>query len=49
MDNASGSGGDDDAQMRQIQEEKSKLTRQMIGLIFLSMLVSCAFYGLTIL
>ena len=41
--------GDDDAQMKKIQEEKSALTHQMFGLIFLSGLVSAAFYGITIL
>jgi len=35
--------------MQKIQEEKSALTRQMFGLIFLSILVSAAFYGITIL
>ena len=45
----SGQDQDDDKQMERIQEEKAALTRQMLGLIFLSLLVSGAFYGLTIL
>ena len=41
--------GEDDAQMQKIQEEKAALTRQLIALIILSMLVSGAFYGITLL
>ena len=48
MDDGNGSG-DDDAQMRKIQQEKAALTRTMCLLIFLSLLVSAAFYGLTVL
>ena len=40
---------DDDAQMQKIQAEKAALTRTMCLLIFLSLLVSGAFYGITIL
>ena len=40
---------DDDAQMQKIQAEKAALTRTMCLLIFLSLLVSGSFYGLTIL
>ena len=41
--------GDDDAQMKAIQEEKAALAWQMYGLIFLSLIVAAAFYGVTIL
>ena len=40
--------GDDDAQMRRIQEQKTALAWNLIGLIFLSLIVSAALYGLTI-
>ena len=39
---------EDNKQMQAIIEEKAALARQMVGLIFLSFLVSAAFYGLTI-
>ena len=48
MGDDSGSA-DDDAQMQKIQAEKAALTRTMCLLIFLSLLVSGAFYGITIL
>ena len=41
--------GDDDAQMKAIQEEKAALAWQMYGLILLSLIVAAAFYGITIL
>ena len=46
---SAGDAGDDDAQMQKIQAEKAALTRTMCLLIFLSLLVSGSFYGLTIL
>ena len=45
----SNGSADDDAQMQKIQAEKAALTRTMCLLIFLSLLVSGAFYGITIL
>ena len=40
--------GDDDAQMKRIQEQKTALAWNLIGLIFLSLIASAALYGLTI-
>lgn len=39
----------DDEQMKKIQEEKSALTRQLIALIIMSLIISGAFYGITLL
>ena len=49
QDNGSQGGSEDDgAQMARIQEQKAAQSRILCGYIILSLLVSAAFYGLTI-
>eukprot|EP00354_Favella_ehrenbergii_P009038 CAMPEP_0170466424 /NCGR_PEP_ID=MMETSP0123-20130129/10392_1 /TAXON_ID=182087 /ORGANISM="Favella ehrenbergii, Strain Fehren 1" /LENGTH=65 /DNA_ID=CAMNT_0010732555 /DNA_START=25 /DNA_END=222 /DNA_ORIENTATION=+ len=47
-DGSQGGDGDDNDQMQAIQEKKSALARQLILYIFMSALISAAFYGITI-